>query len=155
MCPFLQLHLLHLELELYVTPRCLYTYTNVFYRSGPLDTNKPPHAEPTLNPYARIGESQETVEQTAARKEREGIQRSHRVIARTGGNPSPTPSMSSILQKHLGAPPPPPFSTYFNCDICTFPRPFGQIIGRISMCILHATLTSSYDGVGLVPERLT
>jgi hypothetical protein len=45
MCPFLQLHLLHLELELYVTPRCLYTYTNVFYRSGPLDTNKPPHAE--------------------------------------------------------------------------------------------------------------
>jgi hypothetical protein len=45
MCPFLQLHLLHLEQELYVMPRCLQTYTNVFYRSAPLNTNKPPHAE--------------------------------------------------------------------------------------------------------------
>jgi hypothetical protein len=54
-----------------------------------------------LNPYAPIGQSQETPQQIAAKRERAAIQRGHRTIARAGGSPSPTPNMSQLMAGHI------------------------------------------------------
>jgi hypothetical protein len=91
----------------------------------------------TFNPYAPIGQSQETPRDTATRREREAIQRSHRLINRAGGPRSQTPSFSELLQRQLGEPelPTPTPSTYFLCEICTLPRPVGVRSVAEGVCV--------------------
>lgn len=82
-----------------------------------------PIAPTPFNPYAPIGQSQETPEQTAARRQIAAIQRSHRLDDRAGRSRSPTPSFADLLPRQSGRMPSPSPATYFNCEICTLPRP--------------------------------
>ncbi|KAH6707960.1 hypothetical protein BKA61DRAFT_616037 [Leptodontidium sp. MPI-SDFR-AT-0119] len=110
---------------------------------GPSKKRKTSYAQKTprrksptlgLNPYAPIGQSQETPHQIAARRERAAIQRGHRTIARASGSPSPTPNMSQLVAGHIPGPPPMP-STYFICDICSLPRPVTVQSAASGVCV--------------------
>jgi hypothetical protein len=96
----------------------------------------PRRKSPTLglNPYAPIGQSQETPQQIAAKRERAAFQRGHRTIARAGCSPSPTPNMSQLMAGHIAGLPPMP-STNFVCDICSLPRPVTIRSAAAAVCV--------------------
>jgi len=87
---------------------------------------------PAYNLYAQIGQSQESAAETAARREREAIQRSHRLIDCTGGDRSQTPTMDELLNQNPATPSP---RIYFVCTICLVPRPLGVESSAESICI--------------------
>ena len=70
--------------------------------------------------------------ETAARREREAIQRSHRLIDRTGGDRSQTPTMDELLNRNPATPSP---RIYFVCTICLVPRPLGVETSTENTCV--------------------
>ena len=108
----------------------------------------------SLNPYAPIGQSQETPQQIAAKRERAAIQRNHRRIACACGSPSPTPNMLQLMTGNT-ARSSSVLSTYFICNNCSLPQSVmiqSTIVG-IANNHHKYLLQSSWCGVLLVNMR--